>query len=321
MRRREFLLGVAGASSAWPLAATAQGVKPKVVGVLLLGNPPPEPFLKTLRNELRDAGYVEGSTLRVEIRNAEGRAALLAEKAAELVALKADVIVAHQTPAATAAKQATRDIPIVFVGVGDAVGTGLVTTLVRPGANVTGSSAGTSEVAGKGVELIRELLPPARRLAVLANAADPFTPSYLAAIGESARSLGMDMDPVMVRPAEPLEAAFDAMVAKGSQALIVQGSLVRVDAAELALKHRLPSLASPSVWPRAGGLLSYAADFDAMLRDAVGYVDRIFKGAKPADLPVTFPSKFELIVNLKTASALGLTIPSNILSRADEIIA
>jgi putative tryptophan/tyrosine transport system substrate-binding protein len=278
-------LGIAGASTALPLAATAQGVKPRVVGVLVLGNPPPEPFLKGLREELRDAGYVEGRNLRLEIRNAEGRAAGLAERAAEIVGIKADVIVAHQTPAATAAKQATRDIPIVFVGVGDAVGTGLVTTLVRPGANVTGSSAGTSEVAGKSVELIRELLPSARRLAVLANAADPFTPSYLAAIGDSARSLGIEMEPFMVRPAEPLEAAFEAMVAKGSQALIVQGSLVRVDAAELALKHRLPSLASPSVWPRAGGLLSYSADFDAMVREAVGYVDRIFKGAKAADFP------------------------------------
>jgi len=321
MRRREFLLGVAGASAAWPLAATAQGPNPRVIGVLVLGNPPPEPFLTGLRDELHAAGYVEGRTVRLEIRNAESRAARLAEKAADLVALKADLIVAYQTPAATAAKQATHDIPVVFVSVSDPVGTGLVASLARPGANVTGTSAGTTEVAGKSVELIRELLPAARRLAVLANGADPFTPSYLAAIGESARRLGIDMEPIMVRPAEPLEAAFEAMIAKGSQALIVQGSLVRPEAADLALKHRLPSLSSPSIWPRAGGLLSYSADFSAMLREAAAYVDRILKGAKPADLPVSFPTKFELIVNLKTANALGLAIPPNILSRADEVIA
>jgi putative ABC transport system substrate-binding protein len=287
----------------------------------MLGNPPPEPFLKALREALHDAGHVEGRSLRLEIRNAEGRAARLAEKAAELVALKVDLIVAYQTPAATAAKQATRDIPVVFVSVGDPVGTGLVASLARPGANVTGTSAGTVEVVGKSVELIRELLPSARRLAVLANGADPFTPPYLVAIGDSARSVGFDVEPVMVRPAEPFEAAFEAMVAKGAQALVVQGSLVRVDAAELALKHRLPSISSPSIWPRSGGLLSYSPDSRAMVREAVGYVDRILKGAKPADLPVSFPTTFELILNMKTANALGLAIPPSILSRADEVIA
>jgi putative ABC transport system substrate-binding protein len=234
--------------------------------------------------------------------------------------LKVDLIVAYQTPAATAAKQATRDIPVVFVSVGDPVGTGLVASLARPGANVTGTSAGTIEVAGKSVELIRELLPSARRLAVLANAADPFTPSYLVAVGDSARSLGIDMEPFMVRPAEPFEAAFEAMVSKGSQALVVQGSLVRADAADLALKHRLPAISSPSIWPRAGGLLSYSADFGAMLREVAAYVDRLLKGAKAADLPVSFPTTFELILNLKTANALGLTIPPTILSRAGEVI-
>jgi putative ABC transport system substrate-binding protein len=321
MRRREFLLGVAGASTAWPLAATAQAPNARVLGVLVLGSPPPEPFLKGLREELHEAGYVEGRNLRLEIRNAEGRAPRLVESAAELVALRADVIVAYQTPAATAAKQVAAEVPVVFVGVGDPIGTGLIATLARPGGNVTGASAGTGEVAGKTVELIRELLPSARRLAVLANAADPFTPSYLTAIGGAARSLGIDMEPITVRPSEPLEAAFEAMLAKGSHALVVQGTQVRAEAADLALKHRLPAISNPSIWPRLGGLLSHSPDSRTMVREAVVYVDRIFKGAKPADLPVTFPTKFEMIVNLKTANALGLTIPSNILSRADEVIA
>jgi putative tryptophan/tyrosine transport system substrate-binding protein len=320
MRRREFLAGVAGAGAAWPQAGRAQPAKPSLIGVLVLGNPPPEPFLEALREGLREVGYIEGRNLRVEVRNGEGRASGLPEKAAELVALNVDLIVAYQTPCAVAAKQATTEVPIVFSSVGDPLGTGLVASVARPGTNATGTTAGTAEVAGKSVELVRELIPSARRLAVLANAVDPFTQPYLNEIGSRARGLGMELDPVMVRPAEPFEAAFAAMSDRGAAAAIVQGSLVRNDAAALALKHRLPSLASPSIWPRSGGLLSYAADFHAMLRDTAGYVERILKGARAADLPVSFPSKFELIVNLKTAKAIGLTIPPNILSRADEVI-
>ena len=320
MRRREFLAGVAGASAAWPQAGRTQPAKLSLVGVLVLGNPPPEPFLEALRDGLRQVGYVEGRNLRVEVRNAQGRAGGLAGKAAELVALKVDVIVAYQSPSAAAAKQASTEIPVVFSSVGDPVATGLVTSLARPGTNATGTAAGTAEIAGKSVELIRELLPSARRFAVLANAADPFTQPYLAEIGRRAREIGMELDPVMVRPAEPLEAAFERMSSQRAAAVIVQGSLVRNDAADLALKHRLPSLASPSIWPRSGGLLSYSADFSAMLRETAEYVDRILRGAKAADLPVSFPSKFQLIVNLNTAKAIGLTIPPNVLSRADEVI-
>jgi putative ABC transport system substrate-binding protein len=320
VRRREFLAGVAGASAAWPQVGRTQPAKVSLIGVLVSGNPPPEPFLQALREGLRDLGYVEGRNARIEVRNADGRASALAGKAAELVALKVDVIVAYQTPSAAAAKQATTEIPVVFSSVGDPVGTGLVASLVRPGTNATGTAAGTGEVAGKSVELIRELLPSAGRFAVLANAADPFTQPYLGEIGGRARDIGMDFDPVMVRPAEPLQGAFEAMRSQGAAAVIVQGSLVRNEAADLALKHRLPALASPPIWPRYGGLLSYAADFHTMLPETAEYVDRILKGAKAADLPVSFPSKFELIVNLNTAKAIGLTVPPNILSRADEVI-
>ena len=206
-----------------------------------------------------------------------------------------------------------------MAGVGDPVGTGLVASLARPGGNVTGTTAGAVETAGKTVELIRELLPSARRFAVLANETDPFTRPYVAEIDRSARSLGIEMESTMARPAAPLEAAFDSMAAKRAEAVIIQGSMVRKEAVDLALKHRLPSLGSPLL-PHAGGLMSYSINSGAVLRETAVYVDKLFKGAKPADLPVSFPSKFELIINLKTAKALGLSIPPNLLLRADEVI-
>ena len=191
---------------------------------------------------------------------------------------------------------------------GDPVGTGLVTSLARPDGNVTGLSAATAEVAGKSVELIREVLPSARRIVVLASETDPFTKPFLAEIGRATASLGMEMLPVMVRPGQPLDAAFDAIAAKRSDALIVQGSLARKEVVDLALKHRLPTFSSN------------AASQDDMYRRAAGYVDRILKGAKPADLPVQLPTKFELVINLKTAQALGIEMSPMLLARADQVI-
>ena len=229
-----------------------------------------------------------------------------------------DAIVAYQTPSATAAKQATSDIPIVMAGVGDPVGTGLVASLARPGGNVTGTTAGAVEVTGKLVELMREVLPSARRFAVLANETDPFTTPYLAETDRVARSIGLEMEPVMVRPASPLDAAFESMTTKRAEAVFIQGSLVRKDAVDLALRHRLPSLSTSNTLPRLGGLTSYSAGAD--FREIAAYIDKLLKGAKPADLPVSFPTKFELIVNLKTAKALGITLPPTLLTRADEVI-
>jgi putative ABC transport system substrate-binding protein len=303
----------------WPLAARAQQAKPPTVGILVLGSPPPDRFLNELRTALRDIGLSEGRNLKLEIRSAEGRAVLLPEKAAELVRLKVDVIVAYQTPTATAAKQATSEIPIVMSGVGDPVGTGLVASLARPGGNVTGTSAGVVEVAGKSVGLIRELLPSARRVAVLANEADPLATPYLAEIERIARGIGMDIAPVMARSARPLDPAFAAMAAEGADAFIIQGSLVNKDAADLAIKHRLPSV-GPTSWARSGGLMAYSADFAAFVRETATYVDKILKGAKPADLPVAFPTKFELVINLKTAQAIGLDVSPVLVARADEVI-
>jgi putative ABC transport system substrate-binding protein len=319
MKRREFITLLSGAAAAWPFAARAQQPAVPVVGVLVQGTPPPEPFLKALRDGLWDAGYTEGRNIQLEIRSAEGRADLLPEKAAELVRLKVDVIVAYQTPTATAAHRATSEIPIVMAGVGDPVGTGLIASLVRPGGNVTGTSAGGAEVAGKGLELIREVLPSARRIAVLANETDPFTRPYLAQLGAAARNLGMEMEAVMTRPAAALEPAFEIMTGNRADAVIIQGSLVRKEAVELALKHRLPSLATAGL-ARAGAMMSYSASFAELHRETAAYVDKILKGAKPADLPVAFPTKFELIINLKTAKAIGLEVPPALLARADEVI-
>jgi putative tryptophan/tyrosine transport system substrate-binding protein len=302
VKRREFMTLLGGAAAAWPLAARAQQAKMPTVGILALGNPPVEPFVKGLQDGLQAVGYSEDRNIRLEIRSAGGDAGRLPELAAELVRLKVDAIVAYQTPSATAAKQATSDIPIVMAGVGDPVGTGLVASLARPGGNVTGTTAGAVEVAGKLVELMREVLRP-RRFAVLANETDPFTNPYLAETDRVARSIGLEMEPVMVRPAAPLDAAFESMTTKRAEAVFIQGSLVRKDAVDLALRHRLPSLSTSNTLPRLGGLTSYSAGAD--FREIAAYIDKLLKGAKPADLPVSFPTKFELIVNLKTAKALG----------------
>jgi putative tryptophan/tyrosine transport system substrate-binding protein len=320
MKRREFIRLLSGAAATWSLAARAQQAKLSMIGVLVLGSPPPEAFLKGLRDALRDVGYTEGRNIRLEIRNSEGKADLLAERAAEFVRLKVDIIVAFQTPAATAAKQATGEIPIVMALVGDPVGAGLVASYAQPGGNVTGTAAGSTEVAGKTVELIREVLPSARRFAVLANETDPFPRPFLAAIGLGAGSAGMEMETVMARPGLPLDEAFESIAARRVNAVVIQGSMVRKEAVELAMKHRLPAFGISRELPATGGLMGYFANFAEMYRDTAAYVDKILKGAKPSDLPVNFPTKFELVINLKTAKTLGLDVPHSLLARADEVI-
>ena len=302
MRRREFIALVGGAATAWPLPLSAQQGRVPTIGVLVFGSPPPEPFLKDLRAGLRDVGYTEGRNIRLEVRTAEGKANLLPEKAAELVRLKVDIIVPFQTPASTAAKQATSEIPIVMVRAGDPVVTGLIASLARPGGNVTGTSAGVAETVGKVVELIREVIPSARRIAVLANEMDPFAKPYLAAVGAGARSVGMEMVPIMARPSEPLGPAFETMIGKRVDAFMAMLSFVRREVVELALKHRLPLFSTDRLVPVAGALMSYAANFEALHRETAVYIDKILKGSKPADLPVAFPTKFELAINLKKSA-------------------
>jgi putative tryptophan/tyrosine transport system substrate-binding protein len=319
MRRREALV-LLGSVAAWPLAARAQQAKQPIVGILLTGNPAPEVFLKSFREALRDAGYIESQNIQLEVRSAEGRAALLPEKAAELVRLKVDVIVTSLTPAALAAKQATRDIPIVMAPAGDPVATGLVASLARPGGNITGLSATSAELTGKSLELIREVIPSARRVAVLVNEVDPFSVPFLAQIGQGGRSLGMEIMPVMTRPSAPLAAAFETMGGLKAEALMVQGSLQNKELFDLAIKYRLPSFSSNQQVARSGGLMTYSGSVAELHREAVRFVDNILKGRKPADLPVAQPRRFDLVVNLKTAQALGIVISPTLLARADLVI-
>jgi ABC-type uncharacterized transport system substrate-binding protein len=324
MRRREFvgLLGGAAAvlSSLWPLATGAQPTKVPTIGILLTGNPEPEVFLKDFRDALGELGYIDGQNVRLEARSAEGNSKLLPEKAADLVRLKVDVIVASLTPAIQAAKQATSDIPIVMAPAGEPVGTGLVASLARPGGNITGMSAASAELVGKSLELVRDAIPAARRVAVLANEADPLAKPFLEQVEQSARALGFEVDIVMVRPESPLGAAFGAMESKRDDALVVQGSLQHRELFDLAIRHRLPSFSSNRQVAATGGLVTYAANSAEVQRGVAGYIDKILKGAKPADLPVMQPTKFELVINLRTAKALGINIPLTLLSRADEVI-
>jgi putative ABC transport system substrate-binding protein len=316
MRRREFITLLGGAA-AWPLAAHAQQTKVPRIGVLVIGSP--EPW-EIIREGLRDLGYIDGKNIVVEFRSAGGNTSLLAELAADLVRLKVDLIVAERTPAVEAAKQATREIPIIMAAAGDPVGTGLIATLARPGGNITGLSGTAPELGAKSLELIREIVPSATRVAVLAHATDVFTKLYLGQIQFAARTLAIEIQPVMVRADAEFDAGFAAMISARAAAVIIQPSLPFPPAIELALKRRLPALSHDGRFAKAGGLLSYGASLAERGREAAGYIDKILKGSKPANLPVAQPTRFELVINLKTAKALGLEIPPTLLARADEVI-
>jgi putative ABC transport system substrate-binding protein len=242
------------------------------------------------------------------------------EKAAELVRLNVNLIVTIFTPSAIAAKQATREIPIVMAGAGDPVATGLVASLARPGGNITGQSSGGAEVAGKSVELIRELLPAARRIGLIADEADPFAKPYVAQIDQAARSAGMEVVPIITQPGQTLEPSFRTLASKTVDGLLIQGSIARRELLDMAIEHRLPAMTSTRLGPPLGALMSYSSDYVALARQSATYIDKILRGAKPADLPIAFPTKFELVINLKTAKALGLTVPPTLLARADEVI-
>jgi putative ABC transport system substrate-binding protein len=240
--------------------------------------------------------------------------------AAELVRRKVDVMVTYLFPAMLAATKATKEIPIVLSGAADPVGTGLVQSLARPGGNVTGTSSATAEVAGKTLEALLGVVPRAKRGAVLANAADPFTRVYMEHVARAASALSLEVSPVMVREAGEFEAAVAGMVKRRAEFVVVQPSLQRKAAAQVALKHRLPAIATSGTFADDGGLMSYAANFEEAHRGPAVYVDRILKGAKPADLPVQQPTKFELAINLRTARALGLVVSKEMLARADRVI-
>jgi putative ABC transport system substrate-binding protein len=316
MKRRAFITLLGGAG-AWPLVARAQQLQLRRIGVLVTANP--EPFWSEFRAGLSAHGYSEGQNIAFEFRSADGNLAFLGGLARELVRLKVEVLVAFSTPAVTAARQATTEIPIVMYA-GDPVGTGLISSLARPGGNITGMSATTAENGAKTLELIREVLPSARRVGVLANAPDPFSIPFAQQIEDGGRTLGFSIETIKIRSADDLDAAFARMEKEQSDAVIVQPSLPRDRVLDLALKQRLPAVGANRLLPQEGGLMSYSANQNDAIRRVASYVDRILKGAKPADLPVEQPARYEFVINLKTARALGLTVPPTLLARADEVI-
>ena len=324
MDRRAFIATLAGGLIAAPLATEAQqaGKVPRV-GFLLPGVQATSPrFVDAFRQGL--GGYVEGRTIVIHYRWAEGHAERLPELASELVRLNVDVMVTAGQQATLAAKQATAAIPIVMVGVADPVGTGIVGSLARPGANVTGLSAQAEEYAAKWLELLKAVIPRLARVAVLADPTNPSYSVYWRELRPAARILNVQLHTLDAHQPDDLPEAFAEAARHRVDALVVpqQPFTIRTQSriVELAAKSRLPAIYNLTETVRIGGLMAYGASLADMYRRAAIYVDKILKGSKPADLPVERPTKFELVINLKTAKALGLTVPQSLLLRADEVI-
>ena len=320
IRRRSVLALVVGITLYGRAVGVAQGAKVPTVGVLVIGKPDPSAVLHRLREELRKLGYVEGRNIRIEVRSAEGNLDRLPALAAGLVRDRVDIIAALFTPAVVAAKRATTEIPIVMIGAGDPVGMGIVASLAHPGGNITGFAGQTPELAAKQVELLKDALPGLRRIAVLCNAADPFSKPFLQQIDRAGKAQSVEIVPVEVTAGASLDAAFPAMAGNKIEAVIVQPSLPIADAAQLALHYRIAAVSPNGPFAGAGGLMSYANDPAEVPRSAAGFVDRILKGAKPADLPVVQPMRLELVINLRTAKALGLTLSPSLMAQAGKII-
>jgi ABC-type uncharacterized transport system substrate-binding protein len=324
MDRRRFVTGL-GFVLAAPLVAQAQPAgEVHRIGFLFYGSPGPSPELDAFRQGLRELGHIEGQNIIIDYRFANGQVGRLPELAAELVRLKPEVIVTPGTPASLAAKQATSTIPIVFAGVADAVGAGLVANFARPGRNITGLTSISAELGGKRLELLKQVVPKASRVAVLYNPADRANVLVLKDLQGSAPALGLTLQPIEVREPGEFERAFVAMTRKRAQALFGATGVLTTEHRKaivvLAAKSRVPAMWGDREFVDAGGLMSYAANFYGQVRGAATYVDKILKGARPEDLPVQQPTTFELVINLKTAKALGLTIPPSVLSRATEVI-
>jgi putative ABC transport system substrate-binding protein len=325
MDRRTFLTVVGGSILAAPLAAEGQQPgKLPVIGYLGANTPSAESQrIAAFVQRLRELGWIEGRTIAIEVRWAEGRNERFAEIAAEFVRLKVDVIVTAGTAAVVAVKQATSVIPIVFAAVGDPVGTGLVASLARPGGNVTGLSLQATDIAGKRLELLREVVPGLRRLAILANVGTPQAVREMREVQATARALGFEVATSEIRGADDIAPAFDALKGRGDALYVVADPLVttnRIRISSLALGVRLPTIHGQRENVEVGGLMSYGANFPGLYRRAADYVDKILRGTKPADIPVEQPTKFDLVVNLVTAKTLGLTIPHALLLRADQVI-
>jgi putative ABC transport system substrate-binding protein len=327
MKRRDFLTLLASAvtSCAWPLAARAQQpAKLPTIGFLGAGTPLAwSQWIAAFVRRLPELGWIEGSNVAIEVRWGEGRSERFAEIAAEFVQLKVDVIVTGGTAPVIAAKNATSVIPIVFAAAGDPVATGLVASLARPGGNVTGLSIQHTDLGGKRLGLLREVVPGLRRLAIMANGSAPNALLEMGEVQAAARTLGLEVATFDIRRAEDIAPAFEALKGRADALYLVTDPLVsshRIRINTLALDARLPTASGLRDYVEDGGLMSYGANLPGAFRRAADFVDKILRGAKPADIPVEQPTKFDLVVNLTTAKALGLTVSSSVLARADELI-
>lgn len=323
MRRRDFL-GFVGGAAAWPVLSRAQAGKSATIGFLGANTASiQKSYMAALIERLAELGWVEGRNLHIEYRWAEGRYDRSPALIAELVARKVDVIVTHSPPNVLAAKRGTSNIPIVFAAVGDPVGIGLVSSLARPGGNITGLSLQSADLAGKRLQLVRELLPDARRLAVVGNASNPNNLMERGEIQQAAQALGFEVVVPEIRTLQDIAPVIEALKGRADTLFVQTDPLTntnRVHINALALESRLPTNFGVREFAEAGGLMSYGPSFADLFRRSADFVDRILRGAKPGELPIEQPTKFELIINLKTAAALGVTIPPTLLARADEVI-
>jgi putative ABC transport system substrate-binding protein len=307
-----------------PLAAAPPG-KVMRIGILATGTPHSAPHWQAFEQRLHELGYVDGHDITIEFRHAEGSAERLRDLAAELVRLPVEVLVAGSSAATKAAQQATRTIPIVMASSGDPVGLGFVGSLAHPGGNITGMSNFVAELPGKQLELLKEAVPRSARVAVLTNPAHPSHGAEMGNLAAAAKALGVQVQVVDLRSPDELAGAFAAMTREGAEALLVLGEPLLLDRiigaiVDRAAQYRLPAIYRWRTQVQAGGLMAYGPSVPDLYRRAATYVDKILKGAKPADLPVEQPTKFELVINLKTAQALGITMPPTLLVLADEVI-
>jgi putative tryptophan/tyrosine transport system substrate-binding protein len=325
IERRKFLATLGGTAAAWPLAARAQQpAKLPTIGFLVAGTPSSHgQWVAAFVQRLRELGWIEGRNIAIEYRWAEGRTERFAEIATEFVRRNVDVIVTSATAAIAATKQATSVIPIVFAAAGDPAGTGLVASLARPGGNVTGLSIQQPDVAAKRLELLREVVPHLRRLAILANVGGPAVVLDMREVQATARTLGLEAITLEIRRGEDIVPAFEALNGRADALYVCIDPLVgthRIRINTLALAARLPTMHAFREYVEAGGLMSYGPNVPDLWRRAADYVDKILRGTKPADIPIEQPRKFDLVINLTTAKALGLKIPEGFLLRADELI-
>src|SRR5436190_422044 len=322
--RREFITLLGGTTAAWPLAARAQQPG-KLPTIGFLGTAPSieSQRVAAFVQRLRELAWIDGRNLAIEYRWAEGRNERYAENAAEFVRLKLDVIVTSATPATLAAKEATAVIPVIFAAVSDPVGTGLVASLARPGGNVTGLANQMSDTAGKKLEFLREVVPGLRRLAIMANVGNPASVLEMGEAQATARTLGLEVTTSEIRRAEDIAPAFEALKDRADALYLCPDPLMNANRTRiniLAVGARLPTMHGVREYVEAGGLMSYGANISNQFRRVADFVDKILRGAKPADIPVEQPTKFDLIINLTAAKALGLDIPPTLLARADEVI-